>query len=199
MEQKILQLFAINDKLKFSEIESMLKVRSNKLAYHIKQLINKKVLIKEKEYYKLSETAEYLIPYLSEKKSPLVVILIRIGNNKKCFLYKRQKRPFKDKLSLPGGRLLLNEKISDAVKRIMKEKYNISAKLKNTVSVNHEFVTKNKKPVHSFLLILTEATTKDKIQMTDVEKNKKNIISSDYQIITSPAKVLKIKTFLTKA
>jgi ADP-ribose pyrophosphatase YjhB (NUDIX family) len=198
MEEKILQLFVFNEKLKFSEIESLLKIRSNKLAYHIKQLVKKNVLAKEKEYYGLSETAEFLIPYLSEKKSPLVVILIRIGNTRRCFLYKRGKRPFKDKLSLPGGRLLVNEKISDAVVRIMKEKYNISAKLEKINSISHEFVVKkNKKIVHSFILILVSAKTKDKIDLIEIKKNKSRIILSDYKIITSPEEKIKIQEFIT--
>jgi len=199
MEKKILKLFTLNEKLKFSEIEKLISERSNKLAYHLKNLVKKGILEKNNETYKLTETAENLIPYLSEKTSPLPVILIRIGNNKKCFLYPREKRPFRNKLSLPGGRLLVNETLKEAVKRIMKEKYNINAKFKKVVSISHEFVRKNEKNMHSFILILVEAKTKDNCEFLDVKKNMKNIIDSDYKLITSKDKGINIKTFYTKA
>jgi DNA-binding Lrp family transcriptional regulator len=51
IEKKILNLFQYNHKLKFSEIEDSLKIRSNKIAYHIKSLVKKKILIKEGETY----------------------------------------------------------------------------------------------------------------------------------------------------
>ena len=42
---------------------------------------------------------------------------------------------------------------------------------------------KDKKIVHSFFLIFVTATTKDKTNLTEIEKNKKNIISSDYKLL----------------
>lgn len=197
IENKILGLFTLNENLKFNEIEKLIGERSNKLAYYLKLLVKKGVLEKNNEIYKLSETAESLIPYLSEKTSPLPVILIRIGNNKKCFLKKREKRPFKNSLSLPGGRLLVNESIKQAVKRIMKDKYNITAKLSKVISINHEFVKKKGRIKHAFLLILVEAKTKDKIKLENVEENKKRIIKSDHNLITSEDKSIIIKTFYT--
>jgi len=199
IEKDILELFTHNEKLKFSGIESSIKIRSNKLSYHLKQLIKKGILEKINEHYKLAETTENLIPYFSEKTSPLVVILIRIKKNEKCFLQKRGKRPFKDKLSLPGGRLLVNESISEAVKRIMKEKCNINATLDKVNSVNLEFVKRKNNKMHSFLLILVSAKTKDKIELTEIKNNRNKIIRSDYSLITSPDSFVKIKEFITPA
>ena len=199
MEKKILNLFAFNEKLKFNEIEKMIGERSNKLAYHIKQLIKKQVIEKQGEYYKITEIAEKLVPCFSDKTSPLVVILIKIGNSKECLLIKRKKRPFKDNLSLPGGRLLVNETIENAVNRIMKEKCKINAKLEKINSISLEFVRKNKKIIHSFILILVTAKTKEKIELINIEKNKSKITKSDYQLVISPDKEIKLKTFYTPA
>ena len=196
MEEKILSAFLYNKKLKFSEIEKSVKTRSNKLAYHIKKLENQGILIKEKEFYSLSEFAQKIIPYLSSKQSALPVILIAIKEKEKIFLIKRKKRPFLDKLSLPGGRLLVGEEISDSVKRIMKEKFSINAKLSKINSVSLEHTIKNKKKIHSFLLIFVTATTKDKINYLTL--NKKEMITSDYELIKNNLnKEIKINTFLT--
>jgi len=202
MEKEILKLFLKENKLKFNEIEKSLKTRSNKLNYHLKKLISKGILEKEKEFYKLPETSEYLIPYISEKNSPLPVILILIGNKQKAFLYKRQKRPYKNFLSLPGGRILIREKISDAVKRILKSKHSINATLQKINSVSLEHVCKNKKIIHSFILIFVTAKTKDKIELTNVIQKKSKIIPSDYKLILNDSNkktTLKIINSKTKS
>lgn len=199
IEQKILELFTFNESLKFNEIEKLTRQRSNKIAYHLKQLVNKNILVRKEESYQLSETAENIVPYLSEKNSPLVVILIRIGDNKRCFLHKREKRPFLGKLSLPGGRILVNESIKEAVKRIMKEKYNINSTLQQVNSVSLEIVKRDATRKHSFFLILVTAKTKDKIPIFEVRKCKKDIIKSDYHLITSKDSKIEIKEFITPA
>jgi len=105
MEKKILSLFLCSKGLKFNEIEKQLRVRSNKLAYHLTNLVKKGILIKNKEVYELSEASENIVPYLSENQAPLPVILIHLGDKDKTFLYKREKRPYKNCLSLPGGEI----------------------------------------------------------------------------------------------
>jgi len=200
MEKEILKLFLIKNKLKFNEIEKLLKTRSNKLDYHLKKLISKKILEKENNFYKLTEASEYIIPYVSEKNSVLPTILIHIGNNKNVFLHKREKRPYKNLLSLPGGRIILGESIKKSVKRIMKEKHNINASLKKINSVSLEHVKKNKKIIHSFLLIFITATSKDKIQLTNLIKNKSKIIPSDYKLIKEHLiSSIKIPTIISKS
>jgi ADP-ribose pyrophosphatase YjhB (NUDIX family) len=189
MEQKILSTFLHNHKLKFSEIERLVKVRSNKLSYYLKKLEKKGILVKEGDFYKLSETAEFLIPYLSKKNSILPVVLIAIKkDSKNIFLYKRIKRPYKDFLSLPGGRIILGETIPKATGRIIKEKFNIKCKFRQINSVSLEQVKKNKKIIHSFLLIFVTALTKDNLEYIDIEKNKEKIIKSDYKLIKSDLK-----------
>jgi ADP-ribose pyrophosphatase YjhB (NUDIX family) len=200
MEKEILSLFLINKKLKFNEIEKLLKIRSNKLDYHLKKLINKKVIERNNEFYQLSEDSELLIPYVSDKNALLPVVLICIENSKKeVFLYKRKKRPYQEFLSLPGGRILVGESIEDSVKRIMKTKHNLNATLEKINSVSIEHLKKNNKIINSFLLIFTTANTKDKIEFTDIEKNKKEIIKSDYDLIQKDRnKSIKINTINSK-
>jgi ADP-ribose pyrophosphatase YjhB (NUDIX family) len=198
IEENILNLFTYNNSLKFNEIEKNILIRSNKLTYHLKKLIKKGIISKENDYYKISEDSEYLIPYISEKNHVLPVILIYIGDNKKCFLYQRKKRPFKDYFSLPGGRMILGESIGESVKRIMKEKYNINARLIKINSISLEHLKKKEKIMHSYLLILVSAKTKDKIKFYDIIKERKNIISSDLYLLNNDIlKKINIKTLNT--
>ena len=194
MENKILELFLCNNKLKFSEIEKSLKVRSNKLSYHLKNLVKKNILTKKQDCYELSETAEHLIPYLSDKRAVLPVVLVHIGNKKEAFLFVRNKKPFKGMLSLPGGRLLVNESIKHAAERIMKEKFNVKSDFKKIVSVSLEHV-KKQNIIHSFLLILVSASAN--LDLTNVNKNKSKIIPSDYKLIKKPGSEIKISTLIS--
>jgi len=199
MNNNILNLFLFNEKLKFSEIETNLKIRSNKLAYQIKELVKKGVLVKNNDFYSLSETSEYLIPYLSEKKSPIPVILIKIGEKNCFFLHKREKRPFQGKLSLPGGRILVGESLKQATERIMREKFGLNAKFSEINSISLEHVKKNGKVIHSFFLFLVSAETKDKIDLIDITKIKQDVISSDYFLLLQKQSKININTFFTKS
>ena len=192
-------MFQYEERLKFSDIQNSLKIRSNKLAYHLNNLTKKGILKKEGKYYLLSQATEFIIPYMAEKSSVLSAILIHIGNDKEVFLIKRTKRPFKDILSLPGGRILSGESIENAVKRIML-KHNINAKLKSIHSVSLEHLNRDKNnTTHSFFLVFISATTKDKIELTAIKKNKRKIISSDYKLLKEDLnKSINIKTILTR-
>ena len=199
MEKKLLNLFAFHQKLKFHEIEKQLHVRSNLLAYYLKNLVKKEVLKKENDYYFLTDSAEYLIPYLSDKQAALPVVLIHLGDKNKAFLYKREKRPYKDKLSLPGGRLLVGESFKEAAKRIMKTKFNIGISNEKIKLIALEQVKKNSKVKYTFILFVVSAASKFPVVLTDIEKNRRKIILSDYSIIKSKTdSEVKIKSLNTK-
>lgn len=196
----ILKLFQYNEKLTFTDIKNALKIRSNKLAYHLKNLTKKGVLNKKGNHYLLSEASEQLIPYLSEKNSTLPVILIHIGDSKEALLYPRNKRPYKGLLSMPGGRILIGESLDDAVRRIIKKIFNINSKLSKIHSISLEHVKKSDRIVHSLLLIFVSATTKDKIQLVNLKENKSKIISSDYYLLLNDlSKTIEIKTINSKS
>jgi ADP-ribose pyrophosphatase YjhB (NUDIX family) len=183
MEKKILMLFTKCNTLKFNEIEKSIGQRSNKVAYHLKNLVKKGILIKDNQTYSLTSASEYLIPYLSEKNPTIPVVLVHVGDNERAFLFRRAKRPYLNKLSLPGGRLVQGESIFDATKRISREKCNITVIPKYVSSIVLEHVKKNKKSIHSFLLILVKAESKEILPLTDIKKSKNKIITSDFKLI----------------
>lgn len=199
VERKILDLFLYNHQLRFRDIEEALKMRSNKIAYHVKNLLLRKILINECGHYSLSDSSEHLIPYLSDKSAVLPVILIHIGDKSNAFLYRRNKRPYKGLLSMPGGRIILGESIQDSVKRIMKNNFNMDSKLVKVNSISLEQVKKSNKLVHSFLLVFVTAKTNCEPELIYFKKNKRKIIPSDYKLLTSDLnKDYKIKTIYSR-
>lgn len=197
MEEEILNLFAYDSNLTFTEIKNKLKIRSNLLSYWLNQLLKKQIIQRNNNSYSLTESSEYLIPYLSKNKSILPVILIQIGNSS-CFLHKRIKRPYKGLLSLPGGRILLGESLKSASERIMKNKFNIEIKETKLKSISLEHIKKKNKIIHTFILILVTSKSKSPIYLTDINKNKRLIIPSDYHLIISKSNISNLPTIFSK-
>ena len=198
MKDEILNLFAYESNLIFTDIKKKLKIRSNLLSYWLNQLIKKAIIEKHNNSYSLSESSEHLIPYLSKNKSILPVILIQISNSSSCFLFKRTKRPYKSFFSLPGGRILVGESLKSASERIMKTKFNIEIKQTKIRSISLEHVKKKNKIIYSFILILVTAKPLSEITLTNINKNKKLIIPSDYKIIKSKSNISNLPIILSK-
>jgi ADP-ribose pyrophosphatase YjhB (NUDIX family) len=194
--EKVLNVFLYNHRLKFNEIEKKLKIKSNKLAYYLKKLEKRGKISKEGDYYKLNE--EDLIPYLSDKKAVLPIILIALNKKGKVFFYQREKRPFSGKLSLPGGRMVVGESFQQATERIMR-KFGIRAKFKKINSIALEHVKKQEKTIHSFLLVFVSAETSQNIEYINFLKNKRKIIESDYWLVKNRlAQKLEIEKLVSK-
>jgi len=93
----------------------------------------------------------------------------------------------------------MGESINSAAKRIVKDKFNIEIIPKEVKSISLEHVKRANKIIHSFILILVSAKTKDKIKLIEIKRNKNKIIASDYKIITKKPEKININTFYTPA
>lgn len=182
MKDKIIALFTKEHNLRFSEIEKALNQRSNKVSYHLNKLLEKGIIEKEDDKYSLGESSEYLVPYISDKNAVIPVVLIHIGDNKKSFFHTRNKRPYKNRLGLPGGRLMQGECIFAAAKRIAHEKCNMAITPKYISNISLEHVKKSGKIIHSFLLIMVHATISSQIKMTYIGRRRKEFIPSDFKL-----------------
>ena len=95
---------------------------------------------------------------------------------------------------------MLGENIPKATERIMKEKFGIKCKFEKINSISLEMVKNKKEIVHSFILILVTAKTKDKLNYFDLNKKKRSIISSDYYLIKNDLnKETKLQNLITKS
>ena len=217
MEKEILPLFAHHKNLTFAQIGKLLNIRSNKLAYHLKLLCYNGKIVKEGINYSLSETSASMIPYFSQISSPLPIVLVHLGTNTHAFLHIRKKHPYFGYYGLPGGRLRVGESIEQAAQRVMKDKFGITIKAHKQFSIALEHVLKkkssvndrhkimnlesqNKKaaPLYSFLLILVRATTKEKIPLIKIATKKKGIIPSDYAMLTTSQKRIRIPVICSR-
>ena len=194
-KELIFQQFTYNKRLRFSELEKLTKLRSNELAYFLKQLIAKKILEKDDEEYILTVQGEKQIPYFQEhnKLTPLPTVLVKIIDEKgRVLLLKRSKRPYQHLWSLPGGRVLLGETLLEAAKRIVKRKTFLDIEiLPESLVTGNEYVLKDNIVQFGFVLLVLSAKPvseiKEKENIKWFDKNhiqQEETIESDFYYAT---------------
>lgn len=195
--EKIFKLFLKNRKLKFSDMEKEMGIRTNHLAYHLKQMQDDGVIIKDEESYILTDKAEQLMPFFNQMTGKevglLPVVLVAITNKGKICLLKREKRPYKGYWGLIGGKPKINESIEEAALREAEEETGLKCKFNRINAIVHERVSEQGAIKHGFLLMLASVEPKsEKIVESDEGSvswfeiktlNKKEIIPSDYIMI----------------
>ncbi len=170
--KNIFQQFLYAKELRFNEIEKATGIRSNELAYFIQKLLDDGVLVKKDELYGLSQQAEKYIPFFvdsEEKQSPLPVVLVACVKEGRVLLWRRSKRPYEGKWSLPGGRIRLSETVEQTTLRLMKSLTFIDAKFESCNAVVSEKNVEAGIVKHAFMIIFTCASPLNEI------KEKENI------------------------
>ena len=186
--QSIFQQFLYNKELRFNEIEKLTKIRSNELAYFIQKLVDDGILLKDGDVYKLSDIAEKYIPFYiesDESLSPLPVVLVACVSDGKVLLWKRNKRPYEDHWSLPGGRLRLTETIEQASIRVLKKITFVDGMFNSANAIVNEKHVAQEEVKHAYLIVFTRATPlneikeKDDIKWFDITALPDKMIPSD--------------------
>jgi ADP-ribose pyrophosphatase YjhB (NUDIX family) len=182
--EQIFTLFLDKYKLKFSDIEKKLSLRSNMVAYHIEQMQKEGLLQKQGIFYSLTREGEQFIPHFSQVSGrtlmPMPVILVAPVKGGKVLLVKRNKRPYKDYWGLPGGKMLFAETFADACDRQLRE-HSIVGKFLSLNAIVQERVEEKNTFKHSFLLFFVKAQVKSSEGrwFTKAELKREKIIPSD--------------------
>lgn len=159
-QKNIFRLFLEHSKIRFSEIEKAVHLRSNLLSYHLGKMQQRGMMEKKGDYYVLTEQGEKLLPlFPQEQLSPLPVVLVALMNKNKILLMKRNKRPYRGYWSLIGGRVLLPERLQETCLRLIREKAGLKAIFCSLNAIVHEQVESEGVIKHSFLLFFNKAVT----------------------------------------
>jgi len=194
--KEIFKLFLEKSKLRFSDIEKGLDIRSNMVSYHIEQMVKEGLLEKKEGLYKLTADAERYIPIFSliigQDISPLPAVLVALINDGKILLIKRNKRPYRDYWAMVGGKMLLEETFQTTSLRLIKDKAGLEGEFFSINSVMQEHVKQDNAIKHSFILFFTKVKT-DQIEFKnsesgelawfDTDKLPERIVPSDRWLI----------------
>ncbi len=197
VQHKIFELFIKNKRMRFSDIEKALEMKSNLLSYHLEGLVKQGMLEKENDDYVLTKQAETMMPVFAQitgkEKGVLPVVLMAIMNENKILLLKRTKRPYQGYWSIPGGKLQLQESIQDCALRESEEETGLKCQFSHIASVIHERVKEKEEYKHAFVFFLT-ILKPESIKLKESEEGKlewfpldnlqpERIIPSDYNMI----------------
>ncbi len=160
IRHRIFELFTKSKRLRFSEIEKALGIKSNTLAYHLEGMTTEGMLVKEEDDYLLSTQGEKLLPFFAHITQKITggclpVVLAAIVKDEQILLIKRKKRPYQGYWGLPGGKLHLEESIPDCALREVKEETGLECKFSHIAAIIHERVKEHDEYKHAFLLFLT--------------------------------------------
>ncbi len=202
--ENIFEIFVKNKKMKFTEIEKILDIRSNLLNYHLKIMIEEGLLGKVEEMYCLTKEGETIIPFYAhltnKEKGSLVISAVAIRRKGKICLLKRSKRPYQGYWGMIGGKVRLEESIEETATREALEETGLKCEFKRVVSVLHERVKDSGSVKHSFVIFFCEVEAKsDELVETDEGEVKwfpinslpKDIIPSDRLMIEKLLKTRK--------
>ncbi|MBU2561617.1 MAG: NUDIX domain-containing protein [Nanoarchaeota archaeon] len=165
--KRIFQQFVYRNELRFNEMEKLTGMRSNDLAYFIQKLVDEGLLVKDRESYRLSAQAEKYIPFFIEsddEMSPLPVVLVACVKDGNVLLWKRKKRPYQGKWSLPGGRIRLKETVAEASMRVLKSGTFIDARFESANAVLNEKLVQDGRIKYGFIIIFTRASPLSEIK-----------------------------------
>lgn len=207
IKHKIFELFIANRRLRFSEIEKAIGIKSNTLAYHLENLVKEGLLKKDEDDYVLTVQGEGRIPFHAQQQEigVLPVVLGAILNKNQILMLKRKKRPYQGYWALPGGKLKLAETIPESAIRHAKEETGLDCEFSHIASIIHERVKETETYKHAFIIFLTVLKPKN-TQIKESEEGKlewfplkslqpERIIPSDYQMLkhlTEKAKLTSI-------
>lgn len=190
--EEIFKLFIKRSKLKFSDIEKKVKIRSNHLNYHIERMVEENILEKADGFYNLTKNAEKMIPFFAhvtgKEQGPLTIITAAIINRGKICLLKRAKRPYQGYWGLIGGKLKLEESIKESALRESKEETGLNCKFEKVAAVLHERVRDSGIIKHAFTIFFCKLSTKEtktrkpdegELEWFDIDDLPEKIIPSD--------------------
>jgi len=200
--KQIYELFLKNHSLRFSEISSVLSIRSNMVAYHLDQMIKEGVLEKDGEdYYRLTKKGEEMLPFFAQitgkEVGALSVVIVAIVKNDKICLLKRKKRPYLGYWGMIGGKLKMHESIAETAVREAKEETGLDCEFHSINAVIHERVKENDLFKHAFVLFLTKVVPKsEKLKESEEGKIDWFDLKNLNEDVIIPSDVLMIKNYL---
>ncbi len=187
IQKHILSVLTHNKTARFSQLRPP-RTDSNLFSYHLKSLLKEKLVEKISEGYTLSAKGLALVDRLSmssfePRVQPKIITMAVILNNKgEVLMQQRKKQPFINKLTLPSGKLHLeDDSILKAAQREVDEKTGL--KISNLKHVGDFYITvkRDKETISSVLahLFLSKLKNKPSLPLGSEWRKVDNLNSKD--------------------
>ncbi len=157
IQKDILKNLSEKELLKYSEVKPV-KMEGNLFSYHLKKLVESKLIDKNDTSYSLSSSGKLFLQKMSGKTmktrvQPNIMTLVICENRKSEYLlYKRSKQPNINKWGFPAGKIHENEPITSSVKRELFEKTGLVASPKHAGLIYLTFYGKDSNVFSSVMI-----------------------------------------------
>lgn len=148
---------------KFNDLKKEVKIDSNKLAYHLKKLINSGFIALENGKYVLTEECSNVFPYrkiITHKQIPVMpVTSVAIIKNGKVLLQEKPNQPNRGSLILFGGTVKFKDSISDSAVKEVFNQAGVHIQNLKLRAISESLVVKNKLIKQHWIVNFYTATT----------------------------------------
>ncbi|MBW2998022.1 NUDIX domain-containing protein [Candidatus Woesearchaeota archaeon] len=174
IRNNILRKLMHNPEMKFHELWDKETIRSNKFAYHLKQMIDAELLIKVGEEYQLTSQGKSLVTFLDgttgkKEKQPLLTLVMVVYDGEKILAHKRLKEPFYGYYGFPSGKAKFGEEFLEGANRELKEETNLVADFKMSGMINCRTYEGTELLHHHNLIILKGINPRGNLKQKDRE------------------------------
>lgn len=152
----MLRGFVREKQLSFTALAKLSATRTNHAAYHLAALVQDGIIRRVARGYALTAPGQRVLVTLGKTQSecPLPVVLVAAEREGKIAFIRRVERPYAGRQSLPGGRLRLDETLTQAAIRLAKEKAGLEVMPFAVGSVAVERLIATDGLAHGFLLVV---------------------------------------------
>lgn len=135
IRQDILRKLILKSKMRFGRLKPE-EVESNHFIYYLKQLIAEGLVIKDGEFYALSEEGKRLasivsLDTLTPRLQPKIMTAQVLYSGSKVLIHRRTREPYIGCISLVNGKMHYGESVAESAERELKEKTGLTADMKH--------------------------------------------------------------------
>lgn len=141
IQRHILKQLATSEACRYKDLKPE-GVEGNLFMYHLKQLMTEKYVAKKDSLYALTKSGKKFVGGMSlETGNPTILprlfVMLYAKNGKgEILLYKWNRQPYLDHVSLPFSRIRYGQTIQEAAEQNLQNKTNLKGELKNRGLVN---------------------------------------------------------------
>jgi len=192
VRKQILQKFVYNKSLKYNELRG--EVMSNKFNYHLKLLVDEKIVERVGDRYSLTTNGMRLISALDgvkivENRRPLVCVFVLAKKGNKILVNERRKQPFLGFVGIPGGKLDFGKRVPEqAAEELLEETGLTAKKLELKLITNYRTSDEDKKELTHHIIGFFYLATGIKGELKEDDREGRNFF-------TTPAQTKKMKRY----
>jgi ADP-ribose pyrophosphatase YjhB (NUDIX family) len=164
IQEKILKRLGYGDRKNFSEIRG--DIESNKFAFHLKKLRERRLIEKSDEGYRTTREGREILPYFDLKNSrhPVIVADLLVFSGNEVYLLPKKDDPldpFEGDYRAPSTRIGKNDRVEESAEKIFEEEFGRAKEVEKTAVFDSEVEFRDGSRQHYILFFFKTEVDED--------------------------------------